>query len=344
MVLLEKKPIRLDRNENPLGPSPLAIKAAQQALLNCHRYPDHQVKALKKSLAIRFGVHPKTITLGNGSESLLELIGKIYLTPRNSAVLPNYSFTGIEKTVLNTGAQLKKATNTVESTTATQILAAVEPNTKVIFIVNPNNPTGTYINNIELNYLLDNLTADILIVIDEAYAEYIEALDYPQTIKLVQKHPNLIISRTFSKFYGLAGLRLGYTISHPEVANHLNCICLPFAVNSIALAAAQATLDDEEHMKFSRLLIQQGREQLNQGLKKLSLSVMPSHTNFVCVNLKQNSLPIYKKLIGYGIKVRPLHDYNLPQHLRISIGLQRQNQQLLEALDKILSTIRKFKS
>ncbi len=333
MVLL-KKAIGLDRNENPLGPSPLAIKAAQQALLNCHHYPDHQVEALKKNLAIRFGVQPNTITLGNGSEGLLELIAKVYLTPKNSAVLLNYSFTGIEKIIINTGAQLKKATNTIEYTTATQILAAVESNTKVIFIVNPNNPTGTYINNLELNYLLDNLTENILIVINEAYGEYIEASDYPQTIKLLQKHPNLIISRTFSKFYGLAGLRLGYTISHPEIANHLDRICLPFAVNSIALAAAQATLDDVEHMKSTRLVIQQERKQLNQGLKKLSLCVMPSHTNFICVNLKKNSLPIYKKLVSYGIRVRPLHDYNLPQHLRISIGLEGQNQQFLEALDK----------
>jgi histidinol-phosphate aminotransferase len=329
--------IRLDQNENPLGASPLAIKAAQQALLDCHRYPDHQGYALKASLATHLDVPIQTISLGNGSEDLLALIGQSYLNSKNSAVLPNYSFIGIEKIIRNTGAQLRIADNSYDYTATSQILSEVKPDTKVIFIVNPNNPTGTYINSTDLNYLLDSLPAHILVVIDEAYAEYVETSNYPDTIKLLKKYPNLVICRTFSKFYGLAGLRVGYTISHPEIASHLRQLCLPFAVNSIALVAAQAALGDQKHRQLTHSINQKGLNQLRQGLKNLSLSVNPSYTNFICVDLKQNSLPLYKQLLHYGIWVRPLHDYGLPHHLRISIGLEKQNQQLLEALEEILS-------
>ena len=328
--------IRLDHNENPLGPSPLAIKAAQQALLNCHRYPDDQSAALKVSLAAHLSISPDLITLGNGSEGLLELLAKIYLTTKNSAVLTNYSFIGIKKIIQHTGAQLRIAANTYQYTTAAHILAAIEPSTKIIFIVNPNNPTGTYINSLELQNLLKQLPSHLFAVIDEAYAEYVEATDYPNTIKLLSTYPNLIISRTFSKFYGLAGLRVGYLISHPKIAKHLNNLCLPFSVNSIALAAAQATLYDHAHMKLSLTTNQQGRKQLMQGLNNLSLPTIPSHTNFLCVDLQKNSLAIYKQLLNENIYVRPLHDYGLPNHLRISIGLKNQNQLLLEALHKIL--------
>lgn len=329
--------IRLDHNENPLGPSPLAINAAQQALLNCHRYPGDHGSALKISLATHLGISPELITLGNGSEGLLELLAKTYLTTENSAVLTNYSFIGIKKIIQHTGTQLRIAANTYQDTTAAQILAAIEPSTKIIFIVNPNNPTGTYINSLDLNNLLGQLPSHIFVVIDEAYAEYVEANDYPNTIRFLATYPNLIISRTFSKFYGLAGLRVGYLISHPQIAKHLNSLCLPFSVNSIALAAAQASLYDYAHMKLSFTTNQQGRKQLIQGLKNLSLTVIPSHTNFICVNLQENSLAIYKQLLNEGIYVRPLHDYGLPNHLRISIGLRHQNQSLLEALYKILS-------
>jgi histidinol-phosphate aminotransferase len=324
--------IRLDRNENPLGASPLAIKAAQRALFTCHLYPDNQGLDLKISLATHLGSTPQTITLGNGSEDLLALIGQRYLSSKDSAILPNYSFAGIKKLIQTTGAQLRIANNSYEHTTASQILAKVKPNTKVIFIVNPNNPTGTYINSADLNYLLANLPTRILVVVDEAYAEYVDAENYPNSIKLIKKYPNLIISRTFSKFYGLAGLRLGYTVSHPSVAYDLSQACLPFSTNSIALAAAQAALHDKEHKRLTHAINQQGHKQLSQGLKNLSLTVNPSYTNFVCVDFNQNSLSIYKRLLSCGIKVRPLADYSLPNHLRISIGLKSQNQSLLEAI------------
>ncbi|MDQ8040118.1 MAG: histidinol-phosphate transaminase [Rickettsiella sp.] len=329
------RPIKLDRNENPLGPSPLAIKAANRALSRCHQYPENEELALKRCLAKHLGISPKTIALANGSERLLELIAKIYLTPGDSAVLPNYSFINLTKIIETTGAELRVASNSHEDIKVSQILEVVNYSTKIIFIVNPNNPTSTYINTTNLIYLLNEVPSHKLIVIDEAYAEYVQASDYPDTIKLINKYPNLIICRTFSKFYGLAGLRLGYAITTPKIVDILNQSSLPFSVNSIALAAAQEAILDKKHIKSTKSNNKKACEQLTLGLKKLSLIVHPSFTNFVCVDLKHDSLDVYRQLLKVGIRVRTLHDYGLPTHLRISMGLEEQNQQLLDALSKI---------
>lgn len=331
------KLIKLDRNENPLGAGPFAIAAGQQALIKCHRYPDSHGLSLKKRLATHWGTSPENITLGNGSEELLELISKLYLSPQHSAIIPNFCFTGIAKIILNSGARLTVAKNTYSSITASTILAAIDETTKVIFIVNPNNPTGNYINQLELSYLLNTLPHTIFIVIDEAYGEYVEANDYPDTINLLTKHPNLIITKTFSKFYGLAGLRLGYTISTLPIAKSLKHSALPFNVNSIALAAAQAALNDQQHIQSTRLVNRQGLLQLTNGLQNLGLQIIPSFANFICVDLKCPSWPIYQKLLAHGISVRPLHDYGLVNHLRISIGTEDQNNHLLTTLKKIVA-------
>jgi len=209
--------IKLDLNENPLGASPLAITAGQQAMLNCHRYPDSHGFSLKKSLSAHLGILPENITLGNGSESLLELIVKNTLGPLNSAVIQNFCFTGISKILKRANVTLKIAKNSHLYLSAVSLLEAIEPMTSIVFIVNPNNPTGNFMNKLELYYLLKHLPQNIFVVIDEAYAEYVETDDYPNSIQLLTQHPNLIILRTFSKIYGLAGLRLGYAISGLEI-------------------------------------------------------------------------------------------------------------------------------
>lgn len=336
--------IKLDHNENPLGPSPLAIKAAQHALLNCHRYPDSQATLLKNNLATYLGVPPQTITLGNGAEDLLELVGKTYLTEKDSAIVPNYSFSGIARIIRNKGAELRVATNTPLRIQPTQILTAINSATKIVFIVNPNNPTGTYINHHDLSFLLENLPGHVLLVIDEAYVEYVDANNYPNTINLTEKYSNLIIIRTFSKFYGLAGLRLGYMISHADIIQQCGQQTLPYSVNSIAIAAAHAALRDQKHMHLSWLSNKEERAWLIQGLKNLALISLPSQTNFICVDLQKNSLPVYKQLLRHRIYVRPLHDYGLPNHLRISIGSKKQNHYLLGILRKILMTHQDFRT
>lgn len=329
--------IKLDLNENPLGPSPFAIAAGQYALLNGHRYPQNYGLSLKKTLSIHLGVLTENITLGNGSESLLELIVKTTLDPFNSAVIPNFCFTGISKILKNANIMLKVAKNSHTYLSAVSLLEAIEPSTKVVFIVNPNNPVGNYMNTVELHYLLKHLPKNILVVIDEAYAEYVEAEDYPKSIRFLAQYPNLVILRTFSKFYGLAGLRLGYAISGFKIAAMLKLNSLPFSVNSIALAAAEASLSDQIHNNSTHLLTKTGRSQLSKGLQNLGLDVLPSYANFICIGLKCPSWPIYQQLKLHGILVRPLHDYGLSHFLRISIGTDKQNQSFLRVLAKILA-------
>ncbi len=328
--------IKLDLNENPLGASPLAITAGQQAMLNCHRYPDNDGFSLKQSLSAHLCILTENITLGNGSESLLELIVKNILGPLNSAVIPNFCFTGISKILKKANIAVKIAKNSHSYLSAISLLEAIEPMTTVVFIVNPNNPTGNYMNKLELLYLLRHLPENIFVVLDEAYAEYVETDDYPNSIQLLKQFPNLIILRTFSKIYGLAGLRLGYAISETKIAISLNQSSLPFRVNAVALAAAEASLKDQEHINSARLLNRQGHFQLSKGLQNLGLKLFPSYTNFLCVDLKSPSWPIYQQLLLYGISVRPLNDYGLSSFLRVSIGTDKQNQSFLSALEKIL--------
>lgn len=328
--------IKLDLNENPLGASPLAIAAGQKALRSCHRYPDSHGNRLKKSLSIHLNISPENIILGNGSESLLEFIIHNTLKPFNSAVIPRFCFVSISKILRKAHIKIKLAKNTLSPISARSLLEVIEPVTKIIFIVNPNNPTGSFMNKLELHYLLKNISKNIIVVIDEAYSEYVESDDYPNSIPLLDQYSNLIILRTFSKFYGLAGLRLGYAISHSRIISILNRNSLPFRINTVALAAAEASLNDKKHIKLSRLLNHQGYSQLSKGLQNLGLKILSSHTNFLCIDLKAPSWPIYQKLLLAGISVRPLLDYGLPHFLRISVGTFEQNQYFLNILEKIL--------
>ena len=329
--------IKLDLNENPLGASPFAIIAGQQAMINCHRYPKSYGLSLKKTLATHLGILADNITLGNGSDSLLELIVKTILEdPINSAVIPNFCFTGISKILKNANRMFKIAKNSHSNHSAISLLEVIDLSTKVVFVVNPNNPIGNYMNTLELEYLLKHLSENIFVVIDEAYAEYVETVDFPNTIRLLAHYPNLIILRTFSKFYGLAGLRLGYAVSGIKIATLLKHSSLPFNVNSVALAAAEASLKDQTHILSTRLLNKRGHSQLSKGLQRLGLEILPSHTNFICVDLKSPSWPIYQQLLLHGVSVRPLHDYGLSNFLRVSIGTAKQNKSFLNVLEKIL--------
>lgn len=328
--------IKLNLNENPFGASPLAISAGQEAMLNCHRYPDNYGFSLKKTLSIHLDILPENIALGNGSESLLELIVKNTLGPLDSAVIPNFCFSGLLRILENANVALKIAKNSHSNISAMSLLEVLDPMTKIVFLVNPSNPTGSYMNELELFYLLNHLPKKILVVIDEAYAEYVEVRGYPNSIQLLARYPNLIILRTFSKIYGLAGLRLGYAISTPEIIASLNLSSLPFRINAVALAAAEAGLKDQEHINLTRLLNRQGYTQLSQGLRDLGIEVLPSCANFICIDLKSPSWPIYQQLLLYGIYVRPLCDYGLLNSLRISIGTEKQNLSFLSSLKKIL--------
>ena len=330
-----KSAIKLASNENPLGASPLAIKAAIDALQKMHFYPDGGCFELKKALAAFLNVDANQLTLGNGSENVLEIIVKAYLAPGDAAVISQYAFLTIPLLIKSYGAELivvpaKQFGHDIE-----KMAAAVTDKTRLLFIVNPNNPTGTYTTQQELVYLLNSIPKHVIVVVDEAYHEYISQQDYPDTIALLQQYPNLIISRTFSKAYGLAALRLGYAVSSPELAQILNRARLPFNVNLIADVAARAALQDQEHIRRSVELNQKGMVQLRAGLDQLHVKYIPSLGNFITMNVGK-AVDVYQKLLLEGVIVRPLGAYDMPNFIRVTIGTIEQNKRFLGALERTL--------
>lgn len=226
-----KDVLKLASNENPIGASQLALQAAQYALINCHYYPDSNGHDLKFTLGSFLKVMPEQLTLGNGSENIFDLICKAFLNQDNSAVVSQYCFIAIPLAIQISGAKINVAPAKDYAHSITNIISAINTKTRIIFLVNPNNPTGTYITELELRHFLKSISSDILVVLDEAYCEYVDYSDYPNSLKLLEKYPNLIITRTFSKIYGLSGLRIGYAISNPDITEILNRVRLPFNVN-----------------------------------------------------------------------------------------------------------------
>lgn len=328
--------IKLASNENPLGPSPLAIAAAQTALLKSHFYPDGGCYELKQALAKFLHVNPNQLTIGNGSENVLEIIVKAYLNEHSSAVVSQYAFITIPLLVKSYGAKLITVPARDFSHDIPNMIKAVREDTRILFIVNPNNPTGTYTNNHDLISVLDTVPSHVLIVIDEAYSEYIDRKDYPNTLELLKKYPNLIITRTFSKVYGLAALRLGFAVASPEISDILNRARLPFNVNSIAAIAAQAALEDKDHLDNSIKLNKDGMKWMEAELKKMNVSYIPSLGNFITIDLKTNANEVYQQLLLKGVIVRPLGAYEMPNFIRVTIGTKEQNERFIEALKEVI--------
>lgn len=331
-----KSAIKLASNENPLGASPAAMAAAADALQKMHFYPDGSCYELKKDLAAFLKVDTAQLTLGNGSENLLEIIVKAYLSSQDAAVISQYAFLTIPLLIKSYGADVIAVPAKQFGHDIKTMAAAVTDKTRLLFIVNPNNPTGTYTTKDDLVYLLNSIPQHVVVVVDEAYHEYISQEDYPDTIALLQHYPNLIISRTFSKAYGLAALRLGYAVSSPDVAQILNRARLPFNVNMIADVAARAALKDQKHIQQSVELNEKGRVQLRAGLDKLNVKYIPSLGNFITVDVISKGVDVYQKLLLEGVIVRPLGAYDMPNFIRVTIGTEEQNKRFLSALEKAL--------
>lgn len=328
--------IKLASNENPLGASKKAIAAAKQTLDNIADYPDGSGYLLKTALSKKHQVDTNQITLGNGSDNLLAMICQAFLHPGEKAIIPQYAFAtfGIV-TLANHGIpQIVPAQHW--SADLDSILAAIDDETKLIFLANPNNPTGTWISHEKLQQFLRKLPENVLFVLDEAYNDYIRDPNFPDSQALLEEFPNLIVVRTFSKIYGLASLRVGYAISNPEITDLLNRIRLPFNVSSPALAAAKAALEDQEHIQASFQLNQDGMKFFENELKRLNLEFIPSVANFITFDTQQDAVEVFQQLLKQGIIVRPLVPYKMPTHLRITIGLHEQNIKLIDALSSIL--------
>ncbi len=329
--------IKLASNENPLGASPAALLAAQKILQKSQMYPDGGSYELKQALANFLQVDPTQLIVGNGSENILELIAKTYLTPNSAAVMSQYAFLTIQLLVRSYGAQMRMVPAKQFGHDISQMIAAIDEETRIVFVVNPNNPTGTYTTADEMVQLLKSVPPHVLLVVDEAYHEYVDQRgDYLNLLPLLKHYPNLIITRTFSKAYGLAGMRLGYSISSPEIADMLNRARLPFNVNSIAAGAACAALKDQEHIKKTIALNQAGMCHLEEEIKKANIGYIPSLGNFITIDIVREGIEVYQKLLHQGVIVRPLGAYGMPNHLRVTIGTSHENEKFLRALHTVL--------
>jgi histidinol-phosphate aminotransferase len=335
--------IKLASNENPLGPPPASIRAINAALDDIALYPDGAAFELKNALAKHLSVDPAQITVGNGSNELLSLAAETFLTPSTEAVYSQYAFLIYALAVQATGAtaRIAPANSRGHVQPFGHDLAAmarlVTPATRLVFIANPNNPTGTWLDAADLRAFIGSLPPHVLVLLDEAYGEYVDGADWPDTLRWLAEFSNLIITRTFSKMYALAGLRLGYAVSHPRLAELLNRVRQPFNVNSLAQVAARAALGDSAHVTRSRELNARGLVQLRDGLGALGWRVSPSAGNFVLVDTGGTALPWYEKLLRAGVIVRPVANYGLPDHLRITVGLPEQNERLLSALGGLMA-------
>ncbi len=327
--------IKLASNENPLGTSPKALAAIRAGLAQLARYPDGSAYALKSALAEKLGVATEAIVIGNGSNEVLELVAQSFLVPGLEAIYCEHAFAVYPLAIQAAGATGIEVQALDFGTDPAAILAAVTANTRIVFIANPNNPTGTLLDAKALENLLADIPARILVVVDEAYNEYLPSHLRADTVAWMSRFPNLIITRTFSKIYGLAGLRVGYALCHPDVADMLNRVRQPFNVNSLAQDAALAALSDEAFLKESFATNQRGLAQLTLGFGELSLSMIPSVANFISFHVG-DAAGVFQKLLKCGIIVRPIANYGLPEYLRVSVGVEQENQSFLRALKEVL--------
>jgi histidinol-phosphate aminotransferase len=335
--------IKLASNENPFGPSPLAVAATQAVLQNIARYPEGGGHLLAQRLAEKHALPRECITLGNGSNDVLDLIARAFLTPAHSAVYSEYAFAVYPIAVQAVGAQARVAPahDGSRGPAYGHDLAAMEErvdsSTRLVFIANPNNPTGTWLPEPELEEFIASLPAQVLVVVDEAYFEYVPHANYPDTSRWLERFPNLIVTRTFSKAYGLAGLRVGYALSHPDIASLLNRVRHPFNVNLVGQVAAVAALDDHGHLNDSIRRNHEGMFQLLTGISSLGLESIESAGNFITLDTGRSGLEVYNALLQEGVIVRPLANYAMPRHLRVTIGRADENARFLEVLEKVLA-------
>lgn len=325
--------VKLASNENPLGMSPKARKAVEMALAGIERYPDQF--ELIATLAGRFGCDTNQIVLGNGSNDVLDMAARVFLAPGRSAVFSQHAFAVYPLATMAAGAACLAAPAKDFGHDLTAIRAAVRADTRMIWIANPNNPTGNFLPYAQVRAFLESVPRDVAVVLDEAYNEYLSPSDRADTLSWVRDFPNLIVTRTFSKVYGLAGLRIGFAVASAEVADLMNRVRQPFNVNNLALAAAQAAIDDHLFIAESYELNRRGMEQILAGLKRLGLAHIPSHGNFLTFAVGDGAA-INQKLLKQGVIVRPIGGYGLPNHLRVTIGTETENARFLEALDKAL--------
>lgn len=333
--------IKLASNENPLGPSPKAMQAIQSEMDELALYPDGNGFELKKALAKKHDIDMDCITLGNGSNDVLVLLAEAYLTPEHNAIYSQYSFAVYPIAIQAVGAEhqmipaLPWQSNSPLGCDLDLMKSAINEQTRMIFIANPNNPTGSFLSESQLYDFIKEVPEDVIVVLDEAYLEYSPQDERVDGSQWLREFENLVITRTFSKAYGLAGFRVGYCLSHPDIANVLNRIRQPFNVNSLALAAATAAIEDEEFLEKSMVVNAAGMQLLEDKCEDLGLRYVPSKGNFLLVDFGKDAMPIYQQMLELGVITRPVGNYGLPNCLRITIGSEAEMERMIDVMDKV---------
>jgi histidinol-phosphate aminotransferase len=327
-----KGSVKLASNENPLGPSKLALESIKDSLEALNRYPDGSGYYLKEKLSRRLGIKPECIILGNGSNELLDIAVRTFMSPGDDAVMAAPSFVVYPSSTRIQGANPIEVPLRDWKHDLAGMGQAVTPKTKIVFIANPNNPTGTANTETELSEFLSGLRKDILVILDEAYYEYVTDPAYARSMEHFRKGENVLILRTFSKIYGLAGLRIGYGITHPDVVLQMERVRPPFNTGTVSQAAALAALDDKEHVEKSVLLNNEGKKFLYEEFAALGLPYVPTEANFIYLPV-ENSFSLYESLLREGVIIRPMG----PRAVRITIGLPNENERLIRSLKKILN-------
>lgn len=338
-----KTVVKLASNENPLGPSPRAIAAMKNAISKVYYYPDSGSRILREAIAKKFGLGVQNILLGAGSDEIIEIIAKAFISPEDEIIVSEHAFIRYAMAGMLMDSRVVTARMRNFTHNLGVISKEVNKKTKAIFIANPNNPTGTYNTKTEFEEFMKSLISITggnppLVIIDEAYYEYARALkDYPDTLSMLESHPNLIILRTFSKIHGLAGLRCGYGFASEEITAYCERIRPPFNINSIAQAACVAALGDASQVKKTNLLIENEKKYLYAQLSRARIAYMPSATNFILVDVTPaHGQEIFERLLRKGIIVRAMDEYNFPYHIRVSIGLPQQNRLFIKNLIEVI--------
>ncbi|MBS4026044.1 MAG: histidinol-phosphate transaminase [Clostridia bacterium] len=332
--------IKLASNENPVGPSKRVIQAMKEACEKINYYPDAGGYDLKQALAAFCGVEPENIILGNGSDENIKMVAEAFLNPGEEVILgspsfPTYDYAGKLMAGKMVPVPLKNFTYDLEA-----ILAKITDNTKIVIICNPNNPTGTMVTKEELTGFLAQVPEHVIVILDEAYAEYVEREDYPDGIEYFKQGKKVIVLRTFSKIYGLAGIRVGYGIADKELIGYIERVKEPFNVNVVAQAAAIVALEDQEHVNYCREENAKGLAYIEEELAKMGLTWVESHTNFLLVNVQADSRKLFDELLKLGVIIRPGFIWGLNEYIRVTVGTPAENQKFIEALSQALEICR----
>lgn len=330
--------IKLASNENPLGPSPKALKAIEAALPTLHLYPDAAHFRLREALASRFRVDMEEVMVGNGSEELFSLLIRSYCVPGDNTVSCGAAFLAYRVCSQVHGVHYREPTLLgATEREIDEMLRLVDERTRIVFLPNPNNPTGTYLNRTVLKRTLDALKdKNLIVLLDYAYREYARAADLPGAMEFYEQYTNLIVTGTFSKVYGLGGLRVGYGVAHPDVLNPLRKVKMPFNVSSLGMAGALAALDDHDHVRRSVESNTEGMAYLEKEFDRLGLDYWPSQGNFFLVKMPSDPKVIYDHLLREGVIVRPVAGYGIKDHLRLSVGTMAENKRKIASLEKAL--------